>query len=190
MDSVGEANDAVAAGVDGFSEAVTARSGDAKKAQALTTQVVAYVKSNSEWKLKFPRIKQLGDKIRGIKPPRKTVPRKAAAQGAPAAKPEKKRDRGDQSYADIASNFKAFAVVVGGLAKYNPPDAAIKGPALTGLGAKLETNNTAVASTDQALDEAQRARGVMFNAPETGLEAKFQAEKNAVKGQYSQKSPQ
>jgi len=190
LDSVGGANDAVASGVDAFSEAVTARVADAKKAQALVTQVVAYVKSNSAWKLKFPRIKQLGDKIRGIRPPRRTAPRKAAAPGAPAAKPEKKRDRGDQSYADIASNFKAFATAVAGLSGYNPPDAGITGPALTALGKKLEKDNTDVASTDQALDEAQRARADKFAAPETGLEAKFQAEKNAVKGQYSQKSPQ
>ena len=114
------------------------------------------------------------------------TPPPAPEPGEPAPPPAKKRDRGDQSYADIATSFKALSDAVGKLAGYTPPDSAISATNL----ATLRTNNDSVAAKDTDLDGAQRARFAIFFAGEDCLQVKFQAVKNAVKGQCGQDSPQ
>ena len=173
-----------------FSNAVTVRKEASDAAQKLVTRVVNLVKSNTAWKLKFPRIKELADKVRAIKPPRKTLPPPTPPPGTPPTPPDKPNDRGDGSYAEIASNFKLLAAAVNALPGYSAPGTDIDGPALTTLAGQLESNNTAVGLADSQLDEAQRARVDIFFAPETGLHDKFQAIKAAVKGQYGQSSTQ
>lgn len=190
VDSVAAANDAVETAKNDWSTAVTGRATDAKMAQKLTTQAVSYVKSNVAWKQQLPRIKQLADKVRGIKAPPKLTPPPAPEPGEPAPPPVKKRDRGDQSYADIATSFKALSDAVGKLAAYAPPDSTISATSLATLATKLRTNNDAVAAKDTDLDGAQRARFAIFFTGEGCLQVKFQAVKNAVKGQYGQDSPQ
>ncbi|MEK0450519.1 MAG: hypothetical protein RL088_2787, partial [Verrucomicrobiota bacterium] len=143
VDSVAAANDAVETAKNDWSTAVTGRATDAKMAQKLTTQAVSYVKSNVAWKQQLPRIKQLADKVRGIKAPPKLTPPPAPEPGEPAPPPVKKRDRGDQSYADIATSFKALSDAVGKLAAYAPPDSTISATSLATLATKLRTNNDA-----------------------------------------------
>ena len=54
----------------------------------------------------------------------------------------------------------------------------------------MVTNNETVATADSTLDTAQRKRFALFADEDTGLADKFQAVKNAVKGQYGQSSEQ
>ena len=190
VDSVGQANDDVDSALTDFDTTVNSRMMQAKAAQKLTTQIVASVKSNSAWKANFPRIKELADKVRGIKPQTKTPPPPAPEPGQPAPPVLKKRDRGDGSYAEIAANFKALAGAVGKLNGYSPQDQALSVDALNTLGGQLVTNNEAVATADSTLDTAQRKRFALFTDEDTGLADKFQAVKNAVKGQYGQSSEQ
>ena len=164
------------------------RISDTDKAQKLCTQIVAYVSSNAAWKLQFPRIKQLADKVRGIKPPRKTLPPPAPQPGEPTPPPAKQRDRGDGSYAEIEANFRALVAAAAGLVGYAPPDVGIQSATLGSMALSLTEDNASIVTTDQALDDAQRARYALFYEPETGLADKFKAIKNAVKGQYGQAS--
>jgi hypothetical protein len=55
-------------------------------------------------------------------------------------------------------------------------------------GSPIQIATAARSNTD--LDGAQRARFAIFFAGEDCLQVKFQAVKNAVKGQYGQDSPQ
>ena len=190
VDSVATANDDVETAKTDWASAVTSRAADAKTAQKLTTQIISYVKSNAAWNQQLPRIKQLADKVRGITTRAKITPPPAPEPGEPAPPPAKKRDRGDQSYADIATSFKALADAVGKLAGYTPPDSAISATNLATLATTLRTNNDSVAAKDTDLDGAQRARFAIFFTGEGCLQVKFQAVKNAVKGQYGQDSPQ
>ena len=187
---VGSANEAVDNATTDFDTAVNTRMAQAKAAQKLTTQIVASIKSNSAWKANFPRIKELADKVRGSKPQTKTPPPPPPVPGQPLPPEPKKRDRGDGSYAEIASNFKALSNAVGKLAGYAPQDQALSTDALNTLGGQLVTNNDAVAEADSTLDAAQRKRFALFTDEDTGLATKFQAVKNAVKGQYGQDSAQ
>lgn len=188
LDTVSVSIDDVATAITTFSTAIQQRISDTDKAQSLCTQIVSYVKSNTAWKLQFPRIKQLADKVRGIKPPRKTLPPPAPSPGEPTPPPVKQRDRGDESYVEIEANFKALVAALNGLAAYNPPDVTINSASLSSLALSLTEDNASIATADQALDEAQRARYALFYEPESGLADKFQAIKNAVKGQYGQTS--
>jgi len=173
-----------------FSLAVEKRRLDSSAAQLLTTQVINYVASNKAWKADLPRIKELANQVREIKPPRKTTPPPAPQPGQPAPAEEKPRDRGNGSYAEIAVRFKALGAKVATLPGYAPDDDDIKAPALATLAAQLAANNDAVETTDSDLDKAQRRRHELFDTPETGLADKFQAIKKAVKGQYGQSSTQ
>ena len=184
LDTVAAANSDVATKDTAFSTLVTGRSTASDAAQLLVTQVVSYVKSNSAWKLVFPNIKKLGDKVRGIKPSRKIEKPPAPQPGQPAPPPVKTRDRGDGSYVEIAANFKSFVSAVGTAVGYNPPDDKIKIAQLATLAEALAANNEAVSTADQALDTAQRKRYALFYDRETGLMVKFQLGKAAVKGQY------
>lgn len=180
--TVGNLNTALDGPQTALSDAVQARVTDAKTAKSLTTQIVAYVKSNAAWKAKFARIKTLADKVRGFKPPRATPP--------PGPTPPKKpRDRGDGSYAEIAANFAALVTALNALGSYNPPDNAIKLTALTPLSTRLGTNNSTVATAEQEVSEAQRNRYTGYFGT-GGLKERFAAVKQAVKGQYGQNSPQ
>lgn len=190
LDSIAAANDAVEAAKNDWSSAISTRAADAETAQKLTTQTMAFVISNSAWKLKAPRIKELADKVRGIKARKKVALPPAPEPGQPVPPPVKKRDRGDGSYAEIATAFKAFADAVTKLPAYNPPDGTIAAAALTTLAASLRANNDAVATADSALDGAQRERFAMYCDGDDCLQTKFQAVKNAVKGQYGQNSSQ
>ena len=165
-----------------LSDAIQARVTDAKTAKTLTTQIVAYVKSNLVWKAKSARIKVLADKVRGFKAPRPTPP----PGPTPAKKP---RDRGDQSFAEVAANFAALVGALNSLGNYNPPDNAIKLMALTQLSQRMGTNNGTVATAEQEVSEAQRNRYTGYFGT-GGLRERFAAVKLAVKGQYGQNSPQ
>ena len=68
MTLIDQANEAVEDNKTLFSAAVTARRTQSLAAQKLMTQVVNFVKTNPAWEDSFPRIKQLCDQIREIRP--------------------------------------------------------------------------------------------------------------------------
>ncbi len=152
-------------------------------AQKLTTQIVNFVKSNPQWKMDFPRIKELCDKARSVRP-------KAKQPATPPPTPQKTRDRGDGSYAEIAQHFKALSAKLGGLTGYSPPDANIQPGVIASLASQLEGNNDAVDTMVSDHAKAVENRYALYFEPGTGLGAKFAAIKAAVKGQYGQNSTQ
>ena len=152
-------------------------------AQKLTTQIVNYVKSNPAWKVDFPRIKELCDKARTVRP-------KAKQPATPPPTPQKPRDQGDGSYAEIAQFFKALSAKLGALSGYMPPDANIQASAIGTLAGQLEANNDAVDTMVSDHDKAVEKRYALYFEEGTGLAAKFAAIKAAVKGQYGQNSTQ
>ncbi len=188
LESVSVSIDDVATTVTTFSSAIQLRISDTDEAQLICTQIVSYVKSNAAWKLQFPRIKQLADKVRLIKPPRKTLSPPAPEPGQSTPPLVKLRDRGDGSYAEIEANFRAFVAAAAGLVGYAPPDVAIQSVTLASMVLSLSENNVSIAASDQALDDAQRTRYALFYEPESGLASKFKAIKDSVKGQYGQTS--
>ena len=141
LDTVSASIDDVATAITAFSIAIQLRILDNDKAQALCTQIVSYVKSNTAWKLQFPRIKQLADKVRVVKAPRKITPPPAPEPGEPTPPTPKLRDRGDGSYVEIEANFKALVSALNGLPLYSPPDVAIQSATLATVVLALGANN-------------------------------------------------
>ena len=190
LTAVATANTAVGTARTDFSNAVQTRLALVQGVPKLTTRIVNYVKSNPSWKVQFPRIKELGDKVRKIKPPLKTATPPAPQPGQPTPPPEKPRDRGDGSYAEIAENFKLLVAALNALPGYAPADPEITLATLTALGTQMEANNLTVGAADTALDTAQRTRYALYYDEGTGLADKFAAFKQEVKGQYGQSSTQ
>ena len=190
LQQVTVANIAVGNAKTAFSNAVQARLAAVKDIPKLATRVVNNVKTNPAWKVQFPRIKELCDKVRRVKTPLKTTAPAAPQPGQPPAPPQKPRDRGDGSYAELADFLKLLGTAVNALPGYNATDPDMTGPALNALGPQLEAQNLLVGNADTALDTAQKERFALYFTPETGLADVFAAIKQAVKGQYGPNSTQ
>lgn len=97
--TVGSANEEVENTRSFLAAAQVVRRTASEGAQKLTTQIVNYVKSNPAWKVDFPRIKELCDKARTVRP-------KAKQPATPPPTPQKPRDRGDGRLCGNCATFQ------------------------------------------------------------------------------------
>ncbi len=171
-----------------ISSSRTERSAMAKAVRSLTTRVLGYVKANAAWKLEFPRMKELGDRVRNVRASSRRAKMAAAAGGASPVRERAGRGAGNGSFAEMASSFKSLVALVNGLAGFSPPDVAISAASLTALAGQFDALNGQVGTAESALDAAKQARKAAFYEEGTGLAAKFAAIKQSVKGQYGQNS--
>ncbi len=171
-----------------ISSARVERSAVAKTVRSLTTRVLGYVKANPAWKLEFPRMKELGDRVRNVRASSRRAKVAVPAGGASPVRVQMRRGSGNGSFAEMASSFKSLVALVNGLAGFSPPDVAISAASLTALAGQFDALNGQVGTAESALDAAKQARKAAFYEDATGLAAKFAAIKQSVKGQYGQNS--
>ncbi len=183
--SVLAANDLVATTTAEWNDPVGERQDASTSIQARTTQSLGFVKSNKAWDKKLPSIKLAADKVRDVKAPRPKTP----VLTSPAKPVRKKIARGGGSFGDIALNFGKYVAALTQLTGYVPVDPTISLAALSAAKTEFDTLNETVSSKEIALTNAQGDRSDLYDA-EDGLSVKMLAIKEAVKGQYGQKSPE
>ena len=151
----------------------------AKLIGPLVTQSLAYVKSNTAWAKRYDAVKTLADKVRGVHPPK--------AKPADPAPDKKERNRGEQSYVEIAAHLKRYIARLDGLAGFAPQDPKISLAALNGHLAALDGLNQSIPALSQTLADAITDRQEAYTGP-GGLKFVFDGVKTSVKGQYGQSS--
>jgi hypothetical protein len=152
-----------------------------KDIKNLSTRARDYVLSVAAFKPYFATVKRLVKAIKGFRPPK------------PAPDPNnpnpKKRNQGEQSYADIANNFKALINNLTSIAGYAPTSADLLLPALTIVQGELVTMNTNMGTLAGDLSVTVGERSNLYDG-ENGLRVKMLAIKAAVKSQYGINSPE
>jgi len=141
-----------------------------------------YINSVSDYKPYNTTIKNIIKKILNYKPPRTKLP-------DPEEPPteEKKRNRGEQSFADIANRFDELNKVLGGIVGYDPTNADLKLLAMTTLQTSFETKNKDMNELHGELSLLIRERKNIYDG-ENGLRERMKAIKAAVRAQYGSKS--
>ena len=156
-----------------------------KTIKAAATRVAARLKSNAAWKSEEKTARQVLNKLRGVRPPKP----KAPAEGEPPVE-AKKRNSGEQAYAEVAALFEKFIGVATAAAGYTTgAPAAITPGALNGLLSSLKGSNSFLCNLDAQIGPKQKKRQALyFDAG--GFQAKFLAVKESVKSQYGTQSPE
>ena len=141
-----------------------------------------YVLSVIAFKPYFAEVKRQVKKIKGYRTPKKPVP---------AGEPEpKKRNQGEQSFADILNNFKTLIQNLTAIAGYAPTSPDLSLGNLTILATMYDAKSGEVGTKwgDFSVEAGQRL--ALYDDKDTGLSAKMIAIKNAVKSQYGVNSPE
>lgn len=110
-----------------------------------------------------------------------------------AKKPDpnaKKRNKGEQSFADMENLFKTFYAGLSAIPGYTHLDADLQLPALNTLYTTFHDKNVAMAELGAEENRLTAERYDMFYNKETGLKARILSVKNAVKNQYGPESPE
>ena len=173
------ANTAVDVARPPYQDDVADRSALVKLIRPLITQSLAYVKSNTAWAKRYDAVKGLADKVRGVQPPK--------AKPVDPAPDKKERNRGEQSYVEIAAHLKRYIARLEGLAGFAPQDPKISLAALNGHLSALDGPNQSLPELSQTLADAISDRQDAYFGP-TGLKFVFDGVKTSVKGQYGQSS--
>jgi hypothetical protein len=103
---------------------------------------------------------------------------------------EKKRNKGEQSFADISNNFQAFTgliVTIGGSYLPSSPDLTVA--SMTPLKTSLDGQSKTLGEKAGELSVQRVVRINLFNK-EDSLRARMNSIKNAVKSQYGSSSPE
>jgi hypothetical protein len=110
-----------------------------------------------------------------------------------AKKPDpdkKKRNKGEQSFADIENHYKTFLVGLTAIPGYTHQDDNLKLPALNSLYTKFHNSNILMSDLDATESRLTSERFEMFHKPGTGLKDRILSVKDAVKNQYGLDSTQ
>jgi hypothetical protein len=145
----------------------------------LVTQSLAYVKSNTAWAKRYDAVKDLADKVRGVRPPK--------AKPIDPAPDKKERKRGEQSYVEIASHLKRYIARLAGLTGFAPQDPKISPASLSGHQSKLDGLNQSLPALSQTLADTITDRQNAYT-DSAGLKFVIDGVKTSVKGQYGQAS--
>lgn len=141
-----------------------------------------YILSVSDYKPYNSTIRNIVKKILHYKPPKSKLPN---PEEPPAE--EKKRNRGELSFADVANRYDELNKVLGGIAGYDPTNADLKLLAMTALQTSFETKNKDMNELHGELSLLIRERKNIYDG-ENGLRERMKAIKAAVRAQYGSKS--
>ena len=147
------------------------------------TQIVGRLKSNEAWVAEWGAAKLVADRLRGMRAPKG----KGAAQGLfPEASVT--RGKGGQAFAETALLFEQLMGIASGAPNWSlGVPVEISPTTLTTLLNQLKSLNTSIATLQSTLKTNRQKRQALYTGPKS-LQVKFQALKNAVKGQYGQDS--
>lgn len=167
-----------------YSTSVAERTDMVKDIKARALRVAGYVESNSTWKNAARGIKTLVDRIRGnvARPPKSPAP--GETPGSPQAK---SRNKGEQSYGDIAANLERLIAALQTISGYTPPASELTVANLTTLATAYSAKNSSMATLAQQASLSQRDRFDGYSGPD-GLREKMKAIKKAVLSQYGSTS--
>lgn len=181
LDGLDTMNTDTGAAVAGYSTEVATRTAMVKDIKDRAGRALAYIKSNEAWKKYLPGIKSLVDKIRDNRP---KAPKPPVAAEPPTSQPAKKRNKGEQSFGDIATNFAKLVAALGAVPGYAPPASAITIANLTTASGAYDAQNATMGTLNiqVGLEQGDRADGFV------ALRAKMKAIKEAVKSQYGSSS--
>ncbi len=164
---------------DDYDNQANARMAHVKGMKALVTRSLNYVLSVKSLKNSWSTVKRSAQRVTTIKPT-KTKPEN---QG-------KKRNKGEQSFADIANNFEAYLSLLTTLgAPYNPTSAELLVANMSPLKTSLNTQSKDLGTLAGLVTLNRAERKNMFNG-EDGLRDRMNSIKKAVKSQYGINSPE
>lgn len=186
--SVEAANTAVETFESNYTTNATTRVNLVKTVRSAVTRAVSFVKSNKAWKDEFKAVKRVADQLRGVRPPTKTTPPPPPPPGAPPPAPDKPRNKGEQAYVELAAHLATFAGALTACPGYLPPAPEIVISKFHEHLSSFRSLNSGISQLTNNLTTAREKRRRLYYEGESCLECKFQAVKNAVKGQYGQNS--
>ena len=153
--------------------------------KSAATRVAARLKSNSVWSSEEKSARKVLDKLRGVRAQKPKPP----AEGEPPVE-EKKRNSGEQAYAEVALLFEKLIGVATAAAGYSTGvPAEISAGTLSGLLSALKGSNSFLCNLAAQISPKQKKRLKLY-FEKGGFAEKFQAIKEAVKSQYGTKSEQ
>lgn len=185
LGTVGTLNTNILAQQGTYKTQATSRLALLKTILSATTQALARLKSNAVWGAEFKSAKQVADKLRGKRPAKPKLPE----EGEPPVE-GKKRNSGEQAYAEAAALFEKFIGILTATAAYSTGvPAAISLGTLNGQLSGFKGLNSGLCTLAASIVTNQKKRLQLYF--ETGgLQEKFQSVKNAVKSQYGQNGPE
>ena len=179
LTSINTLNGLIATQEGNFSTNVSTRTSLVRLLKKRGTQIVGRLKSNEAWGAEWGAAKLVVDRLRGVRPPKGKA---AAGKLFPAA--STKRGKGGQAYAETAQLFEQLMSIAAGAPNWSlgvPVD--ISPTTLATLLTQLKTLNTSIPTLQSTLKTNREKRQALYTGPKS-LQVKFQALKNAVKGQY------
>lgn len=185
LDAIEAANGQVSTMDATYSAEASDRVALVKTIKARTTESLSYVESNVTWKTLFPKVKMVADKLRGVRPHTpKPLPNPPPGQ-PPAKKP---RNKGDQSYEDIAGHLEKLIAVLGKVPGY-APSVLLTINSFSSHLSGLRSMNRALSTREQEVSLAKGARSALYYGDEA-LQGKMRLIKKAVRSQYGSASTQ
>ena len=124
--------------------------------------------------------------FQGLWPPDTTVP---PAPGDPVPVPDKPRNKGEQAYVELAAHLGVFVTAITACSGYAPPSADISIATFNAQLSQFNGLNGFICTLDSQLTTARENRRRLYFEGDC-LQTKFQAVKDAVKGQYGQNGAQ
>lgn len=155
---------------------------DLKKRSSL---IMSFIKSVSEYKKFYNTIGNITKRILAHKPP------KTKTNFAAPETPEdvKKRNRGEQSYADLSGLLNSLISALGQISGYAPPNGLLTLVNLQALSTSFENQNALMNPLHSQISIEVKERYDMYYA-ENGLRDFMKRIKAAVRSQYDAESEQ
>jgi len=174
-------NNSVALLKSNYTTSVVERIRIVKDVKLRTSMIRNFIESVTTYKGFWKPVRDIVKRILNYKPPKpkSDVPKNDEE--------EKKRNRGEQSYSEMAGIFKSLISLLGEVPGYEPPNDSLKIPALTDLHTLLYNLNTEMGSKSGILSVAIEERHKLFDGT-GGLKDRMKAVKNAVRSQYGNNS--
>lgn len=179
LGTVNTANDLVDTLDSNYSTNATTRVALLVTIKETLTQALGYLKSNKAWKSEFATAKMIVDKVRGTRAPKPVTPPEGETPDE-----TKKRNQGNQAFMEVEGHLRKFIGVCTGTPGFSPPAVEIQLGPQNGLLSQLASLNGFLSDTEQKLTTARNKRRALYDEEDEGLASKFQAVKEAVKGQY------
>lgn len=147
------------------------------------TQALNRLKSNRAWAPNYKAAKLAADKLRGVRPRKSApVPESASEESA------KRRNQGEQAYAEVAALFGKFIAAAAAADGYETgAPVEIEEATMEAMRLQLVNLNNSLSQIDVQLTAARQKRKITYFGEE-GLQKKTQSIKSAVKGQYGLRS--
>lgn len=127
------------------------------------------------------------NKIRNVKPPKKSVPTPPSGPGGTTTPEAKKRNQGEQSFSEIATMFESLNSLLATIAGYTPGNNELKLLQLQTLATNFKLKNKDLGGLDKNITLLTNQRSDLYDG-EDGLREKMKAIKEAVSSQYKPSS--